>query len=469
MARIASAQNAVSEARGQARAPGQVPSMEASLWATALINAEAVMQLCEDGAVDADTRAGAATLLAVVQQEQQAAAADADRLAQDTAMIERLEALRIPPIQAAVIGSALLRPWHLGWRLGEQRRLDAAYAEAFADYQGGSSLLEQDTAVTLASLQGSAIATELATSLDHWGLVRDDLRDVADAPDAGDTRRIRALAMQIDADDPWRRQLRSLLPEAAAEGPRLMTLFEEVDFSTLSAGSSRVLAEALWRANEREAAVSILRSGQRLHPLDFDVCLALATSIEQLGQSHLKEAAETFRLAGVLRPDQRSLLNCEARALSQLGRHEEVERLFRLRFAQEPDNAPLLGNIGNVLRGQGKLDEAAESYKLAFELDPEYGGALVNLALIYNEEGDFDKAVEYMHRAIAIEPQLPGAHMNLGAMLHNQGNVEEAIASYLTALENDEYNAGAHTNLGLVYRERGAREGQAELSARNHD
>jgi hypothetical protein len=61
------------------------------------------------------------------------------------------------------------------WPLRESRRLDLAYAGAFATYLDGASLTSQAPDATLTFLQDSGIAPELAASLDHWAMARDGL------------------------------------------------------------------------------------------------------------------------------------------------------------------------------------------------------------------------------------------------------------------------------------------------------
>ncbi len=442
MARVSTARTAASGALGQAEASGQ----DEQRWAAALAGAEQVVTLCADEAVDTAVRAEATATLAQVQQKQHAAAAEAQRLARDAAMQKRLELVRIPTDDDLRSLAAQTR---------ELRRLDAAYAEAFATYLGSTSMFDGPPDAVLASLQRGDIEADLATSLDHWGLVRDALRNESDPPDPARTARIRTLAMQLDAANMWRVQLRSLLPDAANEGARLLALTAQADFATLSATGCRVLAEALWRANEKDAAVIVLQRGQQLHPQDFDLCFALATSLAQLPEPKYEEAVATWRIAYALRPEQAEVLHRQGIALEALGRVAQSELLFRLLITRDPKSAHWHFHVGYALAEQGKLDEAIVSYHRAIEIDPKDAHSYNNLGEVLWTQGRPDEAIASWRRAIELDPEFALAHVGLGNALQHQGKLDEAVASFRRAIEIDPKHATAYTNLGITLKDQG--------------
>ena len=440
MERVATARSAASGALGRAEASGRDPQ----LWAAALAGAGQVVALCEDEAVDPDVRGEAAATLALVREMQHAAEVEAQRLARDAAMRERLELLRIPADED-------LR----GAAIRERRRLDTDYAEAFASYLDGASLFDEPVGAVLTALQSGEIEVDLATSLDHWGLVRDELRDLGRAPDAAGTARIRALATQLDAENPWRMQLRFLLPDAANEGPRLLALADQADFGTLSATGCRVLAEALWRAREMDAAVAVLRRGQQLHPRDFDLCFSLAQMLEQLPEPRNEEAFGTYRIAHALRPEQDEVLHRQGMLLASLGRPSEAEQLYRILAARDPDSAHWQYHVADVLSAQGRDEEAIAGYRRALEIDQTYSRAHGNLGVVLERQGKLDDALASYRRAAEIEPRLALHHNNIGSVLLRQGKTDEALSSFRRALELDPGNAQFHINLGVALKTQG--------------
>ena len=77
-------------------------------------------------------------------------------------MRARLTQLRIP-VDESVLGH--------GWVRREARRVAAAYDSAFAGYLG-ESLFKLSTETALLQLRRGGMPLELATSLDHWALLR---------------------------------------------------------------------------------------------------------------------------------------------------------------------------------------------------------------------------------------------------------------------------------------------------------
>jgi tetratricopeptide (TPR) repeat protein len=477
--RVATAISAASGARG--RAAAEAEGLDPTLWDAALQSARAAAELARSDDVDAPTRTSAESLLASVQQERDAAATEAARRARDATMLERLETLRIP-IDEDVRTH--------GWELREARRLDAAYAAAFAEYLGGASPLEVPSEEALASFRRGDIAVELATSLDHWAMTRDTQRGTDHAADAAGTARIRELAQRLDSEDPWRAKLRSLLPNAEHEGERLRALAGDADSQTLTAAGCRVLAVALWRAGEKGASVAALRRSQEAHPRDFDLCFRLALFLEQLEEPHWEEAVATYRIAHALRPDHAEVLHRQGLVLNdQLRRYAEAERTFRRLDARDPDDSHWLGHVAVAVDFQGRADEAMElferslalapgdgvqhksigaafyrrrqygkareHFERALELIPEDAGANTNYGNVLVELGDPARAELYGRRAVELDPRNERYLNNLAEILSSLDRSKDAEALCRKAIEIDPYEPNTHTNLGNILQNQG--------------
>ncbi len=472
--RVAAAMSAASGARGQAQAAGLDPL----LWAAAASSAEQLVALARSDDVAPAARAEAEALLASVRQDESAAAAEAARRARDAAMLERLELLRMPPDDDAMLKGGT----------PERRRLDEAYSAAFAAYLGGPRLSDGPADAVLTSLQQGDIEVELATSMDHWALVRDSLQRPDEDPDPG-TARIRELAALLDPADPWRVQLRALLPRAAEERERLKSLAEHADFISFDAATCRVLSEALRIAGEEMLSVDVLRRGQALHPTDFDLCFHLAFELQQARPPRWQEALDTYRIAQALRPEHNEVLHRQGIALWWLQRPAEAERIFGLLLARDPGNPHWLTHMGIVLAQQGKLDEAIAAYESALEVDPRFpmahtylGNALRErgnldaaiesyrraievgpaFAIAYDElgealqaQGELDQAIECSRRAIELDPTMAPTHLDLGNALQKQGKLDEAIESYQRAIQLDPTMASGYVGLGMALRAQG--------------
>lgn len=433
--RVASAMSAASGAHGRAQSAG----FDTSLWSTAVASAEQLVSLATSDDVDAKTRGDAEALLATVSAEAAAARAESDRLARDARMLASLEAARIPADEDVRKNA-----------IPELRRLDAAYAAAFAAYQGGPSLLDRPSESSLASLRRGDIEIELAASLDHWGLVRDELRDQPEPPDPAGTARLREIAVQLDPGDAWRAELRSLLPNAARESARLRELAERADFAVVTAVGCRVLSQALWSAGEKEMAVLVLQRGQELHPRDFDLSFRLALQLDLLDEPRPLEALAAYRVAQAIRPEQREVLHRQVLILSRLGRHADEERLSRGMVARDPVDSHALFHLGFALKSQGRSDEAIACFRRAIDLDPSDSLTHSNLGDALQDRGRPEEAIASYRRAIELKPMNSHAHHNLGGVLEARGRFDEAIASYRTAIELTPTDANAHNSLGAA-------------------
>ena len=457
--RVATAMNATSRALGKAQE--KAGGLDVTLWDTADARAESLAALVSLDDVEADVRHQAEALLDQVQDDGRAARALAARTRRDEAMLARLETLRIPTdddVRAA------------GWAEQESRRLDAAYAGAFTEYLGGKSPLEQQTGPTLASLRGDfEVEVELATSLDHWALVRDALSELDEPPDALGTARIRDLAARLDPGDSWRSRLRALRPDAAHEAEQLQALAGTADFASLSAAGCRVLGEALWRAGVEDDAIIVLTRARETHPRDFDLCFQLAFHFELLAEPRWQDVVQTHRIANALRPGHNEVLHRQGRALEFLGRKDDAIRVWRTLCAREPENGhwffhlggalfeardwpaaienyrraveldpqddKSLTNLGLALRLRGECLEAIGCYRRALESNPENITALHNLANALRATGETAEAVDMLHRALEIDPDSFALLMELGNALEQQGQHDQAIASYQRASE----------------------------------
>jgi len=437
--RVAAAMTDASGAHGKAMAAG----LNLALWNSALESARQLQGLAADDDVEQSARQEARSLLSRVEEASAKARAEVAQREQDDAMVERLQNLRIPTdddVRAE------------GWGKKELSRLDAEYSGAFAEYLGGTSLLKQPAESSVKQLDDGDIQVELATSLDHWSVVRDWLQEMGTNVDAAGTAHIRAVATLLDGDDSWRSTLRQLLPNAQREGERLRQLADQADFARLSPAGCRVLVHALVRADEGGASLAALRRGQEAHPQDFDLCFSLALSLELCRQPRWEEALATYRITHALKPDHDEVLHRQGMALQQLGRHVDAERVFRRLLARAPTNAHWLNHVGTSLSNQGRLVQAVEIFRAVARSNPENGPAYKLAGVALKQMGKLDEAIKWYRKAIEVQPDDPENYSNLGNALSQKGNHEEAIRWHKRAVEADPKDVRFHDNLGVAYR-----------------
>ena len=475
---VADALRIANESAGASRAGS---AADLAPWDRAVAAAEQAAALARHDDVDADARARATSLLTAVTEERGTARHQHAQWLKDRATHEQLVELRIPSdddVRAK------------GWPEQEARRLDAAYAEALTRHLDGTSTWSElpDTQVQ-DELSRSGIAIELAAALDHWAMIRDQLAGTKTAPAPELTARLRQFALRLDPDDPWRNQLRLLLPSVTKERAAIVRLAGEADLATLPALSVVLLGEALWQGGAVDAAVDVYRRGQELYPDDFGICFRLGVTLESLPAPEDAEAVTFYRLALALRPDMREVRHRLGLTLHKQGDDAASERLFLDLVRSDPDSAHWRSHLGDAQKRQHKWDQAIANYQRCLELDPGYpeghvtlGQALYGahrvdeamanlrraleldansyeahngLGQVLADQDDLEGAVRCCRRALELKPDFAGAHTNLGYALQQQGKLDAAVQSHRRALELDPRCANAHSNLGLVLYQQG--------------
>jgi len=368
---------------------------------------------------------------------------------------------------------------------------DAVYAAAFREAGLDADVLGPDAAVAKIKARPAAVILAVAAALDDWASLRRGVR--AGEKDAW--MRLVAIARAADPD-PRRDQLRLIWSEPDRKSQRepLRKLAQQADPRSWPVQSLVRLASVLAEADERDAAVSLLRRAQGDHPGDFWINFDLARNLKQIHPSPTDEVIRFYSVARALRPETAHEL---AHALADRGRGDEAvvvfEDLARLRpqdarnwgclanLLQErgdrvkataalehaaaihretirlkPDDAWTHTELGAILRAQGKPEEAIAEHRVAIRLSPDHAAAHLNLGIILcDDKHDYEAAVAEFRTAIRLNPDNADAHNDLGVALRKQGHLEEAIAEHRTAIRRQPDFASSHVSLGWTLRRLG--------------
>jgi protein O-GlcNAc transferase len=155
-----------------------------------------------------------------------------------------------------------------------------------------------------------------------------------------------------------------------------------------------------------------------------------------------------------IRPPEPSSVECnQLIALSNAGRHAELESRTRLLVGQYPNFGFAWKLLGESLYMQGK--DALPALQKATRLLPDDADAFSNLGVVLTDLERLDEAVTSCHRALEIKPDDARAHNNLGNALKKLGQLNDAITCYRSALKIKPDYAKAHNNLGAALQELG--------------
>jgi serine/threonine-protein kinase len=368
---------------------------------------------------------------------------------------------------------------------------DPAYAAAFRDAGLDVDVLGPDAVGASIRARPAGVALSLAVALDEWA----SRRRAARPKDEAGWGRLIAAARAV-YPDPTRERLRALWAQSdpkAQRGP-LLELAREADPRAWPAASLSMLARALYAAEERDAAVALLRRAQAHQPGDVWLSDTLAAWLEAMRPPRTEEAIGYYRAARALRPETAHEL---AHLLERQGRGEEAvavfEDLVRLRpgdgrhwlcygrrlqargdragadaalekavvalreaIRLQPDVGRNYHNLGQTLSAQGKVDEAIAEFRQGSRLLPEDAQAHISLgAILSNQKHDYAGAEVEFREAIRLQPDDAIAHDDLGNALDDQGKRTEAIAEFREAIRLRPDYAGAHNNLAFALMESG--------------
>ena len=105
-------------------------------------------------------------------------------------------------------------------------------------------------------------------------------------------------------------------------------------------------------------------------------------------------------------------------ALEDQRRYEEAADAYRLAGELGPDDASVHFNLGNVLCALGRFDESIESFHQALRCDSQYPEAWNNLGHVHTRKRDLQKAAQAFRRALELVPDYDDAADNLAGVLN---------------------------------------------------
>jgi tetratricopeptide (TPR) repeat protein len=407
------------------------PVGSAALFAQAREQAQRALALAENAQDDA-------AQVEPVQQLQ----AELDQEGKDRQLLAALEAARLAQAETVV---------------GENRfaseRAVPLFREAFAAYGLKVGQGEPVAAAARLRQRPEAIRQVAVAALQEWV-------DLAEGPKRGLVEPhldwLRAVAVALEADQGWARDLRVALEEKDLAKRRavLEKLARETDLDKVPVRALTRLAVGLRAVQAPASAVALLRRAQQRYPADFWVNHDLGTTLLTLpGEA---EAAVRYLTAAVaLRPDSPgSHLNLGA-ALKARGQLDEAIACYRQAIRLDPKYAMAHANLGTALKDKGQLEEAIACWRVAIALDPKSAGAYSNLGVALEAKGQREEAITCYRKAIALDPSYAKAHSNLGVALKARGQLDEAIACYRRAIQLNPRDATAHNNLGVVLQAKG--------------
>jgi tetratricopeptide (TPR) repeat protein len=136
--------------------------------------------------------------------------------------------------------------------------------------------------------------------------------------------------------------------------------------------------------------------------------------------------------------------------LGKQSRHADAAEVWKQALAIDPDDAKANNNMGFVLANLGRMDEAIAHWRKALEADSDYAEVHKNIARALAGQGRFDESIPHWRKTVELEPDDFEARYNFAVALLRQGNAREAIEQYRGALALDANDAQTHNDLGVA-------------------
>lgn len=187
-----------------------------------------------------------------------------------------------------------------------------------------------------------------------------------------------------------------------------------------------------FQRGDRSKAADLLLRALAAQPRDFDALHLLGVIRAMDGK--LGEAIELFRKALGVSKNNAALQFNLAKALSDLGMHDEALLHHRKATQLAPSNAEAWLNLGLCLQSTDDLQGAMNAVDEALRLAPAYAQAWNNKGNLLKLLDKTDEALVAFESALRINPSLAEVHLNKGAVLEDLGRETEALTAYREAV-----------------------------------
>jgi tetratricopeptide (TPR) repeat protein len=179
----------------------------------------------------------------------------------------------------------------------------------------------------------------------------------------------------------------------------------------------------------------------------------MGAEFERMGR--FEAAADCYKRAVQLAPDDAESHNNLGTVLAKMGRSEEARAAFEKVLSLNPRHANALNNLGIVLAQLDHADEAIVFYRRALAIRPDHANAYQNMGNAFLKLELAEEAADAYRKCLAIVPRHYRVQYSLGNAYARMGKLEEAMAAYEAALELNPGFAEAHHGIGNALQQLG--------------
>jgi tetratricopeptide (TPR) repeat protein len=130
------------------------------------------------------------------------------------------------------------------------------------------------------------------------------------------------------------------------------------------------------------------------------------------------------------------------------GNYRKAAEAFRKALKIEPENIEVLGRLASVLLNLKEVDQAKQLLEKAAARDPKNADIQYKLGIAMLEKGEYPAAIDHCNNALALAPGLFPARIILGHALQGSGRLEEALQRYKELVSEGVEDSGLYNHYG---------------------
>lgn len=226
---------------------------------------------------------------------------------------------------------------------------------------------------------------------------------------------------------------------------------------------AKLLLGQLYGLNHDSAkAEAVFKQAQKLDAGSEDVVLNMARLYAQEGDA--KRAADT--LSAVPADDRTARIEFDlGQDLDQLKKPKEAAEAYRRALDLEPDNPDAEHALANALLEDNQLDEALKILKKLVAADPSDAQSEIHISEIERRQGDYDAALATLEKAKAQAPDSLELSFNEALIYDALGKYDQATGVLTSLVDQSAHTDGKYSEqekqnraiflnrLGVIYRE----------------
>ena len=169
-----------------------------------------------------------------------------------------------------------------------------------------------------------------------------------------------------------------------------------------------------------------------------------------LAEGKVQQAADTYREALRLSPNNALFHYNHSLALDKLGNLSEEERELEAAVKLDPKLGVAHDQLGLLALRGGRLDKAEQEFKTALVINPRDAEAQDNLGVLFSMQGNDAQAATLFQQSIQSDPKYTKAYADLGMMEAKRGEYAEAERQFQTAIKMAPDDESGYTALGML-------------------